>query len=154
MTVSSLEQICDNHVVEINFSRRNLKMGYPPKRRILCTRNEKLLNSTLGKQILNFKKPTTSHPYNAASKGLVTVWDILMQDWRNIPAESCNVIMAVPVEPQVKFWKWFDLKIRPMTSLAKDSFIKEAKTTSYGYKPSGQKYYNIRSYGGKFYKVK
>ena len=92
--------------------------------------------------------------YNAASKGLVTVWDIIMQDWRNIPAAACNVIMAVAVEPQEKFWKWFDMKIKPMTTLAKESFINEANTTSYGTKPSGKSFYNVRSYGGRFYKVK
>ena len=41
-----------------------------------------------------------------------------------------------------------------MSSIAKEDFIKEATATSYGAKPSGQKFYNIRSYGGKFYKVK
>ena len=154
MTVPELQKICNTHVVEINFTRRNLKSGSPPKRRILCTRSGILLNSTLGKEILNFKKPTQPHPYNAASKGLVTVWDIIMQDWRNIPAAACNVIMAVAVEPQEKFWKWFDMKIKPMTTLAKESFINEANTTSYGTKPSGKSFYNIRSYGGRFYKVK
>lgn len=154
MTVIGLERICDTHVVELNFARRRVKNGFPPKRRILCTRSRILLNSTLGQEILNFKKPTQPHPYNAPSKGLVTVWDILLQDWRNIPAEACQVITAVSVEPQDRFWKWFSLKIKPMSSTAKEDFIREATTTSYGTKPSGQKFYNIRSYGGKFYKVK
>jgi hypothetical protein len=46
------------------------------------------------------------------------------------------------------------MKIKPMTSLSKESFINEANATSYGTKSSGRSFYNIRSYVGRFYKVK
>lgn len=153
MTVSGLTQICDTHLVELKFNRRT-KNVVPPIRRMLCTRDQILLNSALSKQIFNFVPPTQPHPYNAASKGLVTVFDILMQYWRNIPADQCEVIMAVPTKPQQRFWEFFDKKIRSMTTLQKEQFMENASGGTYGVKPTGQKYYATRNEFGNFYRLK
>jgi hypothetical protein len=153
MTVGGLTILCDRHLVELKFNRRT-KFVAPSTRRMLCTRDRVFLNSALSKQIFNFIPPSQPHPYNAASKGLVTVFDILMQDWRNIPAESCEVIMAVPTTDQQRFWEFFDKKLKNMTSLQKESFMQNGKGSAYGVKPSGQKFYQTRNEKGQFYKFK
>jgi hypothetical protein len=152
MNLSSLAQICNTHIVELKFNRRT-KGVIPDVRRMLCTRDEFLLNSSPAREILNFKKPTMPHPYNAASKGLLTVWDIIMQDWRNIPVAYCEVIMAVPTQPIDRFWQFFDKKIKNMSSGQKQQFMENNTGGTYGVKPTGQKYYSTRNEKGQFYRV-
>ena len=126
LSVRGLEKLCDNNVAEIKFVRRREKQKFPPTRRIFCTRHQLLLNSTFGIEVLKFKRPTKSPPYIASRYGLVTVWDILMQDWRNIPADSCAVIQAIPPDPKNKFkgfMTYFDRYIRPMTPAQKRKFM-------------------------------
>jgi hypothetical protein len=122
ISVRALQQLCQQNVVELTFTRRN-QMRYPPNRRMLCTLDGKLLNSDEGKKILNFKPPRYSSPYNAAAKGLVTVWDIIMQDWRNVPVEACKVAVAIPTKNQKDFWEFFDKKIKKMSASQKAFFI-------------------------------
>jgi hypothetical protein len=122
VSYSSLKKICKQNVVELKFIRRN-KLRLPLTRRMLCTLDEKLLNSDLGKQILNFKPPRYSPPYSAESKGLLTVWDILMQDWRSIPVDACEVVMAIPTKIQKDFWDYFDKTIRKMSGNKKATFM-------------------------------
>lgn len=153
MTVSGLTLLCNTHVVELKFNRRT-KYVVPPVRRMLCTRDELLLNSDMSKEVFHFQKPTQPHPYNAASKGLVTVFDILVQYWRNIPADQCEVIMAVPTRPEKRFWEFFDKKIRNMDEVRKRDFMQESTGSSFGVKPTGQKYYAVRNEFGNFYKLK
>jgi hypothetical protein len=156
MTVSGLAALCDRHIVEISFVRRTRGI-IPPTRRILCTRDRSFLNSALSKQIFNFIPPTNPHPYNAASKGLVTVFDILMQDWRNIPAASCEVIMAISTQPNQNFWQFFDKKIKSMTTLQKESFMlnkNNQRMTMVGQTETGKRFYNVRNEKGKFFKIR
>jgi hypothetical protein len=156
MTVSGLAALCDRHIVEISFVRRT-KGIIPPTRRILCTRDRSFLNSALSKQIFNFIPPSKPHPYDAASKGLVTVFDILMQDWRNIPASSCEVIMAISTQPNQNFWQFFDKKIRSMSSLQKESFMlnrNNQRMTMVGQTETGKRFYNVRNEKGKFFKIR
>lgn len=152
MTVTNLTTLCDSHVVELKFVRRN-KAVSPSVRRMLCTRDEILLNSALSKKIFNFTPPTMPHPYDAASKGLVTVYDLLMLNWRNIPANVCEVIMAVPSRPEKRFWEFFEKKLKNMSSLQKESFMLDQSKSSYGVKPTGQKFYQVRNERGQFYNI-
>ena len=46
-----------------------------------------------------------------------------MQDWRNIPVEACELVVAVPTQPQNEFIKYFDQKIAKMSSLQKKNFM-------------------------------
>lgn len=126
LSVKNLRLTCDGKVVELKFARRREKRGSPPTRRMFCTRHETLLNSDFGIQVLNFKRPTQSPPYNAEKYGLVTVWDILLQDWRNIPADSCAVIQAIEPDEKNKFRgfiKYFDTHIKKMTPGQKKKFM-------------------------------
>jgi hypothetical protein len=123
LSINGLKKLCLENLVEIRFDRRR-PSGYQfPHRRMLCTLDPVILNSELGIKILNFKKPTASPPYNAFSKNLLTVWDIIMQDWRNIPVENSNVIATVPTQPQEKFWEYFNKVISKMSSKQKANFI-------------------------------
>jgi hypothetical protein len=122
ISVSALASLCNSNVVELKFTRRN-KMRVPPTRRMLCTLNRQVLDSTLGKSILNFRKPKQAAPYNASRKKLVTVWDIIMQDWRNVPTESVDVVSAINIVPATKFWDFYENVIKPMTSAQKSAFM-------------------------------
>jgi hypothetical protein len=122
LSVGGLKKLCSTNVVELKFVRRN-KLRIPSTRRMLCTLDATLLNSTLGKEVLNFKPPRFSPPYNAESKGLVTVWDVIMQDWRNVPADACEVVTATPTKPVQTFWNYFDKVLSKMTASQKRSFM-------------------------------
>ena len=121
-SVKGLRLVCLQNVVELRFSRRN-KLRYRPSRRMLCTLDGKLLNSTEGKKILNFRPPRYAPPYDAEAKGLLTVWDIIMQDWRNIPVAAVDVIMAVPTKNQKDFWEYFNKVIGKMSASQKAAFM-------------------------------
>jgi hypothetical protein len=126
LTVGNLRKICQQSVVELKFIRRIPKIGMPPFRRMLCTLNVPLLNGDIGKNILNFIRPTNNPPYNAEEKGLVVVWDILMQNWRAIPAASCEIAVVYKLSTkadQAKFFKFFDTVIGKMNEAQKRSFM-------------------------------
>ncbi len=122
LSVTGLKQLCLQNVVELKFVRRN-KLRYPPTRRMLCTLDGKLLNSDQGKKILNFRPARYSPIYNAKAKGLLTVWDIIMQDYRNIPAAAVEVIVAIPTKNQKDFWEYFNKVIGKMSVGQKASFM-------------------------------
>jgi hypothetical protein len=121
-SIKGLKLVCLQNVVELRFSRRN-KLRYGPTRRMLCTLDGKLLNSTEGKKILNFRPPRYAPPYDAEAKGLLTVWDIIMQDWRNIPVAAVDVVMAVPTKNQKDFWEYFNKVIGKMSASQKSAFM-------------------------------
>jgi hypothetical protein len=122
MDRNNLKKIAISHVVELKFKRRD-KKRLPKTRRMFCTLDPLLLNSVWGKRILNFRKPRNAPAYNAASKNLLFVWDIIMQDWRAVPMESCVLIQAVSTRPQKKFWEFFDKAIKNMTPQQKALFM-------------------------------
>jgi hypothetical protein len=122
ISVGGLMALCSKNLVELKFIRRD-KTRRPTSRRMLCTLDRNLLNSTFGINILNFKKPRYRQPYNAASRGLATVWDIIMQDWRNIPTESVEVVTVTPTIPMKNFLLYFDSHIKVMTTAEKQQFM-------------------------------
>lgn len=117
-----LKRMALGHVVEAKFTRRD-KNRMPKTRRIFFTLDVMLLNSVQGRKILNFRKPTKQAAYNAASKNLLVVWDIIMQDWRSVPLETLIVIHAVATRPQEKFWEFFNKAIKGMTPAQKATFM-------------------------------
>jgi len=125
LSITGLKSLCSSSIVEVKFVRRT-KLRIPPTRRMLCTLNVAVLNSTLGKNILNFVPPTSEPPYNAESKGLVVVWDIFMQDWRAIPVNSCELVKVFKMgtkNEQTEFWRYFDLVLNKMTAAQKRAFM-------------------------------
>ena len=124
LSLDGLERVCLSNVVEIKFNRRLRVVGKPATRRMLATKDVELLNSKEGLKILNFKAPMQSPPYNAASKGLLTVWDILFQDWRNIPVNAATVVSMIPTKPTAeKFWEYFNNVLVKMTAIQKAAFM-------------------------------
>jgi hypothetical protein len=121
LSIGGLKQLCQANIVELKFVRRTRVL--PRTRRMLTTLDPLILDSELGRQILNFKPPTKTAAYNAASKGLLTVWDILFQDWRNIPVDACEVVSTVPSRPPEKFWDYFNKVIGKMTAQQKAAFM-------------------------------
>lgn len=83
------------NVAEVVFVRRR-KPKDPSvtskTRRIVCTINQLLLNSPFGLRTLKYKPAHQTPPYNAEKKGLVTVWDCLVHEWRNIDVKSAVII--------------------------------------------------------------
>lgn len=120
---SSLISVLGNSVVELKFNRRRPKVGVPPHRRMLCTLDYNILNSENGLKILNYKQPAGSVNYNFTDKGLVSVWDILKQDWRMVNIESCRIISTIPTSPADIFWEYFYNNIQQMSAGQKAAFI-------------------------------
>jgi hypothetical protein len=106
LSVTGLKTLCRSNIVEIKFVRRT-KNRIPPNRRILCTLCSEILNGRVTGKLLNFKPPRFPPPYDAEARGLLTVWDILMQDWRNIPVESCVIVKVTNILPEKNFLSFF-----------------------------------------------
>ena len=117
----NLFKLLKSNVIEIQFVRRN-KAAWTnvTTRRMLCTLSDYLLYSPFGTVTLNFKKPKKDSPYSAPSKGLITVWDIIMQEWRNIPVDSVKLINSIP---ERDFINYFDKKIKNMSASEKQTFM-------------------------------
>ena len=75
---------------------------------MLCTNSSNLLNSINGKITLNYRTPKYGLSYNPDKKDLVLTWDILMQDFRNVAMESCEVVEQYPADDS--FWDIFNEK--------------------------------------------
>jgi hypothetical protein len=123
---AGFKELCKACVVDVVFYRRSSPTGNKIMRRMMCTLNEKLLNSDFGKKTLKFRPPSQSAPYNAAAKGLVTVWDIFRQDWRNVPVKAAVVMQApytMKAEPVENFIEYFDKTIKPMTLGQRQQYI-------------------------------
>lgn len=76
-------------------------------RRMLCTNSYDLLNSVDGKLTLGYRAPKGIPPYDPKQHNLITTWDILMQDYRNINMDECYLNYEYPVVTQDqknKFW--------------------------------------------------
>lgn len=130
-----LKRLAVTNVVEIRFIRRDANRK-PRQRRMLLTLDPLLLNSALGRKILNFRKPNFPAAYNAASKNLLFVWDIIMQDWRAVPVESAIVVKVIPTrsqkninntvqnkKAQMDWWEYFNATIAKWTPAQKSAFM-------------------------------
>lgn len=123
-SVSALRLICENNVVEIKFDRRN-KMRIPPTRRMLCTLDFTVLDTEQGRKLLGFKKPKNFPVYNAQQKNLLVVWDLIMQDWRSIPVESCIIVAYLKTKPIVRFWNYYNRILSKMPAAQKKQFMEK-----------------------------
>ena len=121
MTTAELNNLLANNVLDIRFVRRLPVKGMPATRRMLCTKSNSLLNSNNGLVSLNYRSPVQIPDYDPNAEGLVTVWDIFMQDFRNIPAESTTVLKTIPADDT--FWKYFNNELRIMTQQQKINFM-------------------------------
>jgi hypothetical protein len=123
LSTSGLRQLLEGNVVELKFQRRNPSPGRSPSRRMLCSLNLNILNSEIGQRIFNFKPPSGRKPYSFESYNLISAFDMFMQDWRAIPAESVNIIQVIPCDPPLKFWEYFDEVLSKMSAQQKAQFM-------------------------------
>ena len=119
-------QLLQQNVVEAHFTRRHMKAGWAPTRRMLCTLDKHLLNSMAGRVALNFNNPVHPPAYSTQAYNLVTVYDLFWQDWRNVPAETLDVVSVIPshTKPQQDaFWAYFSAFLAKLTPQDKESFM-------------------------------
>lgn len=108
---AELESKLLHTVCDIRFVRRHPDSQRPPTRRMICTKSYELLQSVDGRVKLNYRPPihfTTADPIR---QNLVVVWDILMQDYRNVSMDGCTLLQEIPI---ADFWKYYNEVLYPM----------------------------------------
>lgn len=128
MRLSALgfKQLLQQNVVEAHFTRRIPKAGWRATRRMLCTLDKNLLNSMAGRVALNFNNPVHPPAYPVQAYNLTTVYDLFWQDWRNVPAETLDVVSVIPshTKPQQDaFWAYFSTFLARLTPQDKEAFM-------------------------------
>lgn len=119
MNRTTLENDLLSNVLVLEFNRRTDPKG--KLRRMICTKSDYILSSTQGRFNLNFRNPKFGGPkYDESKTNTVVVWDILTQDYRQIPCESVRVIDIIP---EKLFWKYFNEQLRTMSKRDKVSFM-------------------------------
>ena len=104
--------LLESNVLELRFYRRRSKLGWPPTRRMLVTNDSKLLNSAPGRLALHFKPPTHAPAYDWQSKNLACGFDLMWQEYRMVPVESCDIVTIIPTSPPEKFWNYFNIYLQ------------------------------------------
>lgn len=119
-----LKNLLLSNVAEIKFVRR-LPVEDPnkgPTRRMWCTNCLSLLNSFNGKNVLRYTAPKYLPRFNPNTKNVIVTWDILMQDFRCVNMESCDLIQSLPANDE--FWKFFNENLLLMTTQQKINFMR------------------------------
>jgi hypothetical protein len=113
------------NVIELKFRRRINKPGFNDYRRMLCTNDNGLLMSKLGREILNYNPPLGQGLlYDPKAKNLIPVYDIFMQNYRMINCNDVEVVSVIKTSQDAKeFWKYFNEKIYPMSATQKAMFM-------------------------------
>ena len=120
---TTLDSILLNNVCEIRFSRRRPVAGKSATRRMWCTKSYSLLNSINGRISLNYKPPSGPKKVNEAQDNIIVVWDILMQDYRTVSADQCDLLQQIPADDS--FWEYFNNNIYPMSAKQKINFMNQ-----------------------------
>ena len=117
--------LLNSNVAELMIRRRHPKQGHAIYRRMLCTNDQRLLQSGPGVHILNYKKPSGKGlNYNPNMKMLICVWDIFMQSYRMVNCRDCDVVSVIKTSPDPKkFWTYFTDKLLTMSAGEKMIFM-------------------------------
>jgi len=118
---SALDLLLQTNVCEIRFPRRTVKSGLASTRRMLCTKSQQLLTSVNGRLSLNYFAPKGPPKSYLGPDHLAVAWDILMQDYRNINMDQCDLIQEIPANDD--FWIYFNENIYPMSAQQKFNFM-------------------------------
>jgi hypothetical protein len=121
VSLTSLKPILQNAACEIKFPRRRPVLGRPAFRRMLCTNSNTILNSIDGRITLNYRPSRGTPKYDPNQKNLAIVWDILMQDYRCVNCNSCELITTIPAGEA--FWKYFKDNLMKLSSSQKTMFM-------------------------------
>lgn len=117
----TLESLLLSNVLDLRFKRRIPKAGSAETRRMICTKSANLLQSVNGKIVLNYAAPKTAKQFNEAASNALVVWDVLMQDYRIVSADSVDVIREIPADDT--FWEIFNNEIYPLSTDQKIQFM-------------------------------
>ena len=79
---------------------------------MICSNCNEILKSENGYRSLNFRPPGGPKQINEALHNVVVVWDIIMQDYRNVSVDDCYLVNEM--EPD-EFWKYYNEKLLPMS---------------------------------------
>jgi RecB family endonuclease NucS len=118
--LANLKTTLQGNVCEILFEKRRPKPGDSSQRRMLCTLDQTLLNSVNGRTTLNYRPPTQAPKYNPESKNLLPVWDIIMQDWRMVNLDNCQILNTIAED---NFFEYFNESIYPMSADEKRAYM-------------------------------
>jgi hypothetical protein len=121
MNVETLDKLLLDNVLDVRFVRRHKIQGKSSTRRMLCTKSYPLLASTNGKIVLNYQPPKGGHKFNESKQNACIVWDILMQNYRVVSAETAVVINQYPADST--FWEFFNKNIYVMSQQEKINFM-------------------------------
>jgi hypothetical protein len=119
--LSQLKSTLLTNVADVRFVRRLPAAGKAPTRRMWCTNSSSLLTSFNGRNILNYHAPVYTPTFNPAAENIIITWDILMQNFRCISMDSCELIQSVPANDE--FWKFFNENIYIMSTQQKINFM-------------------------------
>ena len=120
VSLPNLKSKLQSNVCEIIFEKRRPKPGDSSSRRMLCTLDESLLNSVNGRTTLNYKPPSGAPKYNPEARNLLPVWDIMMQSWRMVSLDNCEIVNTIP---ENDFFEYFNENIYPMTADEKRAYM-------------------------------
>jgi len=120
---SELKNLLVNNVCEVVFVRRRPERapGRPEIRRMLCSNSMNVLNSENGIRSLNFHLPRTPRRIDEVKHNIVVVWDIFMQDYRNVSMDSCYLRQTIPGDDT--FWKYYNNVLLKMSNGQKQTFM-------------------------------
>jgi len=121
ISYSSLKSLLLSNIAEIRYVRRLPTQQKGNTRRMWCTNSVKLLNSFNGINILNYRVPKVMPKFNPNEKNIIITWDILMQDFRCVNMDSCDLLQSMPDDD--KFWEYFNENIYVMSTQQKISFM-------------------------------
>lgn len=120
-SLNELKSTLLTNVVDVRFVRRVPVKGRSLTRRMWCTNSAALLNSFNGRNILNYQPPSQNPKFNPAADNIIITWDILMQDFRCISVDNCDIIQSVPANDD--FWKFFNENIFILSTQQKINFM-------------------------------
>lgn len=121
MNRGELESKLLTNVIDLRFVRRRPVRGKALTRRMLCTKSAELLNSVNGRIALNYRPPANPPDFDPVSKNLIIVWDIFMQDYRNLSPEGVQILNVIPANNE--FWVYFNKNLRSMSAQQKITFM-------------------------------
>lgn len=118
-----LDMLLQNNVCEIVFVRRRPERApnRPVVRRMICTNALQVLDTENGHISLNFHFPRTARRIDEVKHNIVVVWDIFMQDYRNVSMETCYLRQTIPADDT--FWKYYNDALFKMTPQQKMNFM-------------------------------
>lgn len=120
VSMTQLKSALRNNACEIRFTRRHPKNGRPMTRYMIATNSWSILGSRSGRISLNYRAPRSGRKINHDKYNLVLVWDIIMQDYRCVSMDNCEILNSIPAN---KFWIFYNNILYPMSRQDKSNYM-------------------------------